>query len=249
MPTLRPRRLILLLTLPFLFFAFLYLGSPGRHRTLSVFLSTSAPDEAKLPDEIFGLLHFVTAPEEAGRVLRVAGEPQDDIGNTGDSGWDGGLSSGGAMVVPAKPVEMAWYALGSIAKTQERGRGTGQGRSTGGGWEDRINRLTEQHPLVVFSKSYCPYSKRAKKLLENYKLSPAPTIIEVDLRADSSHIKTLLTRLTDRSTFPNVILHGRSLGGSDELVRMHEEGQLGDVLESGGLKVKWTGDGGEGILN
>ncbi|KIJ18581.1 hypothetical protein PAXINDRAFT_97362, partial [Paxillus involutus ATCC 200175] len=152
---LRPRRLILLLlTLPFLFFAFLYLSSPDR--ALSVFLSTSAPDETKLPDEIFGLLHFVTAPEEAGRVLRVAGEPQDDIGSTGDSGWDGSLSSGGATVVPAKPVEMAWYALGSIAKMQERGRGRGQGRSTGGGWEDRINMLREQHPLVVFSKVRTP---------------------------------------------------------------------------------------------
>lgn len=181
-------------------------------------------------------------------MLRVAGEPQDDIGSTGDSGWDGSLSSGGATVVPAKPVEMAWYALGSIAKMQERGRGRGQGRSTGGGWEDRINMLREQHPLVVFSKSYCPYSKRAKKLLEGYNLSPAPKIIEVDLRADSSHIKTLLMRLTNRSTFPNVILHGRSLGGSDELVRMHEEGQLREILENGGVKVRWTGDGGEGVL-
>lgn len=109
------------------------------------------------------------------------------------------------------------------------------------------------------------YSKRAKKLLETYDLSPAPKIIEVDLRgasvgfkhvfadyrvlaADSSHIKTLLTRLTHRSTFPNVILHGRSLGGSDDLVRLHEEDRLRQVLEEGGVKVKWTGEGGEGIL-
>ncbi|KAF9227204.1 glutaredoxin, partial [Gyrodon lividus] len=105
-------------------------------------------------------------------------------------------------------------------------------------WEDRMKALREQHPLVVFSKSYCPYSKRAKKLLESYNVSPPPKIIEVDLRGDSPHIKTLLTRLTDRSTFPNVILHGHSLGGCDDLVRMHEEGQLREVLESGGVKVR-----------
>jgi glutaredoxin len=248
MPVLRPRRLLLLIiTLPFLFLALLFIGSPISRRNLSVFLSTSAPDDTNLPAEIFGLLHLVTAPEEAGRVLRVAGELDDDISGPGDSWWSGSLSLGGT-VVPEKPVEMAWYALGSISSRVERGRGRGQGRTTGGGWGDRMEVLQEQYPVVVFSKSYCPYSKRAKKLLESYNLSPPPKVIEVDLRADSPHIKTLLTRLTNRSTFPNVILHGRSLGGSDELVRMHEEGQLKAALERGGVKVRWTGEGGEGVI-
>ncbi|KAG9316754.1 hypothetical protein JVU11DRAFT_2815 [Chiua virens] len=81
------------------------------------------------------------------------------------------------------------------------------------------------------------YSKRAKKLLETYNLSPPPKIIEVDLRADASHIKTLLTRLTHHSTFPNVILNGHSLGGSDDLMRLHEEDRLRPALEQGGLKL------------
>lgn len=62
------------------------------------------------------------------------------------------------------------------------------------------------------------------------------------LSADASHIKTLLTRLTHRSTFPNAILHGRSLGGSDDLVRLHEADQLRQVLEEGGVRVGWTGE-------
>jgi len=103
--------------------------------------------------------------------------------------------------------------------------------------------MREEYPLVVFSKSYCPYSKRAKKLLETYDLSPAPKVIEVDLRADSAHIKTLLIRLTHRSTFPNVILHGRSIGGSDELIRLHEEGRLRNMLEKAGVRVR-SGEGG-----
>ena len=66
--------------------------------------------------------------------------------------------------------------------------------------------------------------------------------------ADSPHIKTLLTRLTHHSTFPNVILRGHSLGGSDDLIRLHEEDQLRQVLEKAGVKVGWTGEGGEGVL-
>ncbi|KAF8417995.1 glutaredoxin [Boletus edulis BED1] len=123
------------------------------------------------------------------------------------------------------------------------GRAPGRFAGGPGGWEERLKVLREDYPLVVFSKSYCPYSKRAKKLLETYDLLPAPKVIEVDLRADSAHIKTLLIRLTDRSTFPNVILHGRSIGGSDELIRLHEEGRLRQVLEKAGVKVRGAGEG------
>ncbi|KAF9237578.1 hypothetical protein BU15DRAFT_75945 [Melanogaster broomeanus] len=228
MPVLRPRRfLLLLITLPFLFLTLLYIGSPSSRRTLSVFLSTNAPDDTTLPDEIFGLLHFVTAPEEAGRVLRVAGEPEDNAaGSGGGSGWDGALALGG----------------GTVYAGTRPGKGPGEdGRR---GWEDRMEVLREQYPVVVFSKVF-ETSQGAPRELQP--LSP-PKVIEVDLRADSPHIKTLLTRLTRHSTFPNVILHGRSLGGSDDLVRMHEEGQLKAVLERGGVKVRWTGEGEEGII-
>jgi len=158
------------------------------------------------PDEIFGLLHFVTSPDEADRVVTPP--------NTSDV----------PPVMPEKPIEMAWYALGS---------------TTSGGWEERLRVLP---PLVMFSKSYCPYSKRAKRLLEAYDLSHALKIVEVDLRADASDIKTLLIRLTHQSTFPNVILLGRSLGGSDDLVRLHEEDRLRQILEEGGIQVGWSGE-------
>lgn len=169
-------------------------------------------------------------------MINAAGDPTLDSGRGDDP-------VGGA-IAPDKPIAMAWYALGSIAKGDYRGRP----ESVGGGWEGRLKALRQEYPLVVFSKSYCPYSTRAKRLLETYDLSPAPKIIEVDLRADASYIKTLLTRLTYHSTFPNVILHGRSLGGSDDLMQLHEEDQLRQVLEKAGVEVRWTGEGGEGIL-
>ncbi|KAG6375501.1 pre-mRNA splicing factor component-domain-containing protein [Boletus reticuloceps] len=212
---------------------------------------------SRLPDEIFGLLHFVTSPAEAGRVISATGDShsaQDSAGNVAHA-LESDVQPGGA-VVPDKPVAMAWYALGSITNAggiPVSGRAPGRFAGWPGGWEERLKVLREEYPLVVFSKvrpmiSMLLYSKRAKKLLETYDLSPAPKVIEVDLRADSTHIKTLLIRLTDRSTFPNVILHGRSIGGSDELIRLHEEGRLRDVLEKAGVKVRGTGEGGEGNL-
>jgi len=198
----------------------------------------------------------VTSPDESHRVITAPGNPappppppehHDDAHKSDAQPLDGG-----AAVAPEKPITLAWYALGSIAKAGVRERwraGRGSSHSaTSSGWDERLRVLREEHPLVVFSKSYCPYSKRAKKLLATYDLTPPPKIIEVDLRADMSHIKTILTRLTHHSTFPNVILNGRLLGGSDDLIRLHEEGVLRRVLQESGVSVGWDGEDGEVVL-
>lgn len=57
------------------------------------------------------------------------------------------------------------------------------------------------------------------------------------LADDGDFIKAVLTRLTGRSTFPNVILHGKSIGGSDDITAMHKDGQLRQLFENVGLTV------------
>lgn len=52
--------------------------------------------------------------------------------------------------------------------------------------------------------------------------------------ADGQLIKTLLTRLTAHSTFPNILVNGKSLGGSDDLAALHESGELRNILRSVG---------------
>ena len=106
---------------------------------------------------------------------------------------------------------------------------------------------------------FARYSKRAKDLLERYELVPPPKIIEVDLRGacslpplsarkrgemtpsisvdDGDFIKAVLTRLTGRSTFPNVILRGKSIGGFDDIAALHEDG-LRQLFENAGLQVR-----------
>jgi len=93
-------------------------------------------------------------------------------------------------------------------------------------------------PVIVFSKTYCPYSKKAKALLAQYNLSPPVKIVEVDLRSDADAIKTVLTRLTNHSTFPNVFIAEKSLGGSDDLERLHESGELTKLLTAAGVDIK-----------
>lgn len=104
-------------------------------------------------------------------------------------------------------------------------------------WVKHVRELEKSSPLVVFSKSYCPYSRRAKNLLQTYALDPPPKVVEVDLREDSDLLKVILTRLTKHSTFPNIILRGRSIGGADALQALHDSGELEELFEDSGLIV------------
>ena len=110
-------------------------------------------------------------------------------------------------------------------------------------------------PVVIFSKSYCPHSKRAKHLLtEVYDIVPLPTIVELDelteklpLPHDHTHndddelpprpvtmgakIQELLSELTDRRTVPNIMVGGvESIGGNDAIWEMHNSGLLVDHI-------------------
>ncbi|KAL0956854.1 hypothetical protein HGRIS_002962 [Hohenbuehelia grisea] len=105
-------------------------------------------------------------------------------------------------------------------------------------WGQVKREFESETPIVIFSKTYCPYSKRAKALLEQYDLSPPPKIVEVDLRSDGHIIKQLLMRLTDRGTFPNVVVQGKSIGGSDDVADLHAEGRLKGFLEAAGVSVR-----------
>ncbi|KAG6873447.1 hypothetical protein C0995_015536 [Termitomyces sp. Mi166 len=108
-------------------------------------------------------------------------------------------------------------------------------------WSQAVKRLNKKYPVVVFSKSYCPYSRRAKKLLEAYHIQPAPKVIEVDLRSDDDIIKAILGRLTKHHTFPNILIRGKSIGGSDDLQALHAQRELTQVLELAGASVRANG--------
>ncbi|VDB95931.1 unnamed protein product [Peniophora sp. CBMAI 1063] len=137
------------------------------------------------------------------------------------------LSDLDAPIDPTKPIELRVYGEdGGLESASQKD------------WMQRANALDRETPLVIFSKSYCPFSRRAKALLASYDLSPPPTIIEVDQRGDGDLIKSILTRLTDRATFPNVILKGNSIGGSDDLAALHQRGKLAPMLRKAGIQIR-----------
>lgn len=95
-----------------------------------------------------------------------------------------------------------------------------------------VQKAREGVGLTVFSKSYCPYSKRAKSLLKG--MGAKMTVYEVDLRPDARELQALLGELTGHRTFPTILVRDKLVGGSDDLQDMEKIGALRSMLESVG---------------
>lgn len=81
--------------------------------------------------------------------------------------------------------------------------------------------------VIIFSKSYCPHSKRAKGiLLDKYMIEPAPFVVELDQHPLGSQLQARLAELTGRRTVPNVLINGVSIGGGDDTAELDTTGTL-----------------------
>jgi glutaredoxin len=88
--------------------------------------------------------------------------------------------------------------------------------------------LTTLFPVIIFSKSYCPHSARAKQiLLEKYIIDPVPYVVELDKHELGLGLQARLADLTGRRTVPNVLVNGVSIGGGDDVAELDEKKALG----------------------
>ncbi|KAI9819889.1 MAG: hypothetical protein M1827_006459 [Pycnora praestabilis] len=109
--------------------------------------------------------------------------------------------------------------------------------------EVELNDILKRSPIIIFSKSYCPYSKKAKIiLLEKYKIVPAPWVVELDEHPLGHELQTALKKSTGRATVPNVLINGKSIGGGDDVEELQNSGTLIDkVKKMGGKRIMEVG--------
>jgi thioredoxin reductase (NADPH) len=96
---------------------------------------------------------------------------------------------------------------------------------------DCIESLVLRYPVVVFSKSWCPYCKKALEALSLEGVSGTSSIFIVNLdELDAPIIQSTLAQLTGRRTVPNVFIGGKTVGGGDETVHLQRNGDLHTLL-------------------
>ena len=98
--------------------------------------------------------------------------------------------------------------------------------------KDCLLAIVHKFPVVVFSKPWCPYCRKAREILQ----AQGAHMFVVDLTTlpNGMQIQNTLQSLTGRRTVPNVFVGGESIGGGDETVGLHRQGKLTALLREAG---------------
>ena len=93
-----------------------------------------------------------------------------------------------------------------------------------------LEKLITSHKIVVISKSYCPYCRKAKNALKSYNIDDMH-VWEIDGEPNSAQIQECLMQMTGARTVPRVFINGKFVGGGEDTVRMHKSGKLAKLLK------------------
>ena len=96
-----------------------------------------------------------------------------------------------------------------------------------------INDLFRQHKLVLFSKSFCPYCRLAKGILN--KTGFAYHAIELDVQSDGSKIQKEIAKLSGINTVPQLFLEGKFIGDSSTIKKLDDSGKLIEMFVEHGV--------------
>ena len=80
--------------------------------------------------------------------------------------------------------------------------------------------------IEMYTKMFCPFCTRAKKLLD----SKGVAYEERDISMGGPLRAEMLARAQGRSTVPQIFIGGTHVGGSDDLAALEREGRLDALL-------------------
>ena len=67
---------------------------------------------------------------------------------------------------------------------------------------------------------------------------PAPWIVELDQIELGAQLQAALQKSTGRSTVPNILINGKSIGGGDDVEALHNNGELMEKIKiMGGKRI------------
>eukprot|EP01095_Lingulamoeba_sp_RSL-Kostka_P002168 TRINITY_DN13059_c0_g1_i1.p1 TRINITY_DN13059_c0_g1~~TRINITY_DN13059_c0_g1_i1.p1 ORF type:complete len:136 (-),score=47.59 TRINITY_DN13059_c0_g1_i1:183-560(-) len=94
----------------------------------------------------------------------------------------------------------------------------------------RFNDLISDNNIMVFSKSYCPYCKRAKEALT--KAGYEFGVVELDVDEEGSQLQNVLKNEYHHRTVPGIFIKSKFIGGSDRIIKAIDTGRLEMMLNN-----------------
>lgn len=83
--------------------------------------------------------------------------------------------------------------------------------------------------IEIYTKSWCPYCARAKAHLD----TEGHRYVEIDVTADSRREREMVER-AGRTSVPQIFVNGTHVGGSDDLLEAHSNGEFEALLKREG---------------
>ena len=86
---------------------------------------------------------------------------------------------------------------------------------------------TKTMPTIVYSKPNCPSCVKAKMLLKNKNIPFTESIIGKDIQVETLMKEFEMNNLPMPRTAPQIILHGKYIGGYENLLQYIDDHGLG----------------------
>ncbi len=82
--------------------------------------------------------------------------------------------------------------------------------------------------VEIYTKVFCPYCTRAKRLLTD----KGVVFEEYDISMGGPKREEMLSRAAGRHTVPQIFIDDRHIGGSDDLAALDAAGKLDPLLQA-----------------
>jgi len=89
---------------------------------------------------------------------------------------------------------------------------------------EQVDQLVASNPIMVFSKSSCPFCTKIKNMFLGLKVKIE--VLELDQHGNGAEVQAALLEKTGQRTVPNVFINGSHIGGCDDTMKLYEEGTL-----------------------
>ncbi|RYP93564.1 hypothetical protein DL770_000306 [Monosporascus sp. CRB-9-2] len=93
----------------------------------------------------------------------------------------------------------------------------------------KAQKIIDENGVAVFSKSYCPYCKATKQLLDS--VGAKYYALELDEVSDGSEIQAALQEISGQRTVPNIFINRKHIGGNSDIQARKD---LKDLLAEAG---------------
>lgn len=105
------------------------------------------------------------------------------------------------------------------------------------GLEEQVKEKNHKHPVIVYSKTWCPYCAQVKGLFRDLKVDF--TAVELDEVVEGEDVMDALLSITHRRTVPQVFIQGEFIGGCDDTMGAYSSGELAEKFSAAGIDANF----------